>query len=298
MAKSMSSSRDRIDEGRYIRALELISSAQYDERIEKYHTTEDSCECADFQKGTKLCKHIIAVRIKTGKIKGRSLEEMRTDDARSLYASVVVKSIRIGWVNGLINSIPILGESVIKSMMWAQLYEDVFPAFDELEEIGKEIEQLDFEAYCMRQTHHGVPKETQHIFYNYQETREEDYPFKVVYSRVKQIYSKAVVSPRVAWIAGIWLDMGGGAGGLKRTIDDHPFKGVPTACYDMHVKMNGIRGRQTILSGTFEQHLEISKVVLSRGWDYLRELVHNSGVILGTEVKAEKFEPKQLTFLQ
>ena len=75
--------------------------------------------------------------------------------SESLWKSVVVKSLRIGWPAGLEEASRRLNKSTMKSLLICGLFEDVFPPEEELQEAMDEVNRFDFEALCSRETHHG-----------------------------------------------------------------------------------------------------------------------------------------------
>jgi hypothetical protein len=203
---------------------------------------------------------------------------------RSMAASLLIKSVRIGWPNGVEAAARVLGISKTKSYLWAQVWEDIFPDAIELPAIAKEIAALDYEALCRRETHHGMPGVTQKWFDIWIETKKAIYPYNELYRTIKRFEPRAAVTPRTVIAAGIWVYMAGGIPGLNRTLDEHLFIGVPVTVYDKHVKFREKRGEPTILTGTFEQHLNIANMVQDCGWDFVREQAHSEGIVEGSEV--------------
>ena len=82
--------------------------------------------------------------------------KFRDEFSESAWKSLIVKSLRIGWVEGLEKASKVLPPSIIKPLLTAGLFEDVFPAsWEELNECLEEIETKNYESLCSRNTHHG-----------------------------------------------------------------------------------------------------------------------------------------------
>lgn len=276
-----------VEENRLARAMEIVSAPDLIARLTKYGTTQDDCQCIDHKASGYVCKHMMAAKMVgwggSGLVR---LDKLKTavgvtkKEKNSLAISMLIKSIRIGWPAGMDAALEILNDGLTKAICWAQVFEDIYPAADELKEVGDEIERLDFTALCARQSHHGQPKEVTKGWYA---NKDAAFPGDKVVQYVKSFDSRAKLSPRVMQCAYCWSTSGGGWPGLKRPVDETPWKGCPSVMLDMHASWAGKRGRFTILSGTWEQHVQISDWVHEKGWEFVRSKVHGSGIVPGTE---------------
>jgi hypothetical protein len=75
--------------------------------------------------------------------------------SESLWKSLVVKSLRIGWPIGLEEAANHLPESSMEALLICGLFEDVFPPQSELADCLAEIKVRNYFALCSRETHHG-----------------------------------------------------------------------------------------------------------------------------------------------
>jgi hypothetical protein len=75
--------------------------------------------------------------------------------SRAVWKSLAVKSLRLGWPEGLVRAQLALGKSEVRQLITCGIFEDIFPAMCELEFVLGEVRRLDYEALCSRQTHHG-----------------------------------------------------------------------------------------------------------------------------------------------
>ncbi len=75
--------------------------------------------------------------------------------SESLWKSLVVKSLRIGWPIGIEEAAKYLPQFSIDMLLICGLFEDVFPAQSELPDCLTEIRMKNYVALCVRETHHG-----------------------------------------------------------------------------------------------------------------------------------------------
>jgi hypothetical protein len=70
--------------------------------------------------------------------------------------------------------------------------------------------------------------------------------------------------PDRAWnVFYTWLKIAPADAGVKRPIDESPWRGMPSAMLDNHTSEGWKRfnGHETILSGTYERHRELGRMV-------------------------------------
>jgi hypothetical protein len=210
--------------------------------------------------------------------------------SESLWKSVVVKSLRIGWPAGLEEASLRLNKSTMKSLLICGLFEDVFPPAEELQEAMDEVNRFDFEALCARETHHG-----QGLADRFCDL--EDEAVYAARNRKPDIWEAAKkydiwIPPRALNVFYTWHRLRNEIRGGRREIDPTPFTAIPQVMADSHTYEGKKIGQGiTLLSGHYSQHREIGRLVQKKGWGWIRKLVHNSGVF---EVEGI---PKQMSIL-
>ena len=210
--------------------------------------------------------------------------------SESLWKSVVVKSLRIGWPAGLEEASRRLNKSTMKSLLTCGLFEDVFPPEEELQEAMDEINRFDFEALCARETHHG-----QGLADRFCDL--EDEAVYAARNRKPDIWAVAKeygiwLPPRALNVFYTWYKLRSNIVGGKREIDPTPFTAIPQVMADSHTYEGKKMGQAiTLLSGHYSQHRKIGQLVQKKGWDWIRKMVHCSGVFEVEDI------PKQMSML-
>jgi len=198
--------------------------------------------------------------------------------SESLWKSVVVKSLRIGWPAGLEEASRRLSKSTMKSLLICSLFEDVFPPEEELKLAMDEVNRFDFEALCARETHHG-----QGLTDRFCDL--EDEAVYAARNSMPDIWAAAKkygiwLPPRSLNVFYTWHKLRSNIVGGKREIDPTPFTGIPKVMADSHTYEGKKMGQGiTLLSGHYSQHREIGRLVQEKGWGWIREQVHGSGVL-------------------
>ncbi len=198
--------------------------------------------------------------------------------SRSLWKSLAVKSIRMGWPEGFRRAMEMLRSTVNwRDVLLAQVFEDIWPSSDQLPEVLEEVRALDLEALCRRDTHHGARR----LSRRYAELA------PVIEARIfrEQGMAKRIGAEARArgmpWLGrralsefAIWLEADPPAGG-KRSLDSHTWEGMPPAMADMHTP-EGRRHKTliTILCGHPDGHIWLMDEVADVGWDWVRRGVH------------------------
>lgn len=211
--------------------------------------------------------------------------------SESLWKSVVVKSLRIGWPAGLEEASRRLSKSTMKSLLICGLFEDVFPPEEELKEAMDEINRFDFEALCARETHHG-----QGLADRFCDLEDEAvYAARNHKPYIWEIADKygIWIPPRALNVFYTWHKLRNEISGGKREIDRTPWTGIPKVMADSHTyEGKEVGQRITLLSGHYSQHRKIGRLIQEKGWQWIRDQVHSSGVL---EVKSTA--PKQMSIL-
>lgn len=210
--------------------------------------------------------------------------------SESLWKSVVVKSLRIGWPEGLKEASRRLNKSTMKSLLICGLFEDVFPPEEELQEAMDEVNRFDFEALCARETHHG-----QGLAGRFCDL--EDDAVYAARNHKPEIWSAAKkygiwLPPRAMNVFYTWHWLSNEIRGGKREIDRTPWTGIPKVMADSHTYEGKKIGQGiTLLSGHYSQHRRIGILVQEKGWQWVRDKVHNLGVFEMEDI------PKQTSIL-
>lgn len=203
--------------------------------------------------------------------------------SKSLWKSVVVKSLRMGWPAGLDAALTALSPSAVKGLLWSGVFEDVFPLPTEIQAVGREIDALDFEALCVRETHHGQGLAGAFCDLADVATRHGAQEYGRLYAIAKGQGAK--LAPQCAHLFYTWLELAGKIVGGRRSLDRTPFRGIPLAMVDLHTCEGRQQGRgATILSGTYAGHRRLGQSVRAYGWGRVRSEVHAERTI-GTQVQ-------------
>lgn len=202
--------------------------------------------------------------------------------SESTWKSLVVKSIRIGWLEGILEAEKRLPKSTMQNLLIAGLFEDVFPAgYDELNEAAKEIKNRDYEALLSRQTHHGREGMTK-IFCDFEQ--ESVARMKIEGNKISAIVRASApeigfIIPRVFNCLYTWYYVLPSDKGKKRTVLKHPFSGIPFPIMDPHTYEGRRMGQKyNYLSGAYERHYLLGQEVTANGWENVRERFVNEDV--------------------
>jgi len=186
----------------------------------------------------------------------------------NVMKSLLVKSIRLGWVAGIEKARQELKRSDFESVCVAQIFEDLWPStVDEIKELVNSFKSGNYAEVCSFGTHHGVKGLTSEIMDLAQKIKvDKDKCFDFLAKHELR------TSPRAfkclsAWLATEPVKVNRREPDLTPWHDDL----MPSMVLDCHVgKWRGTK----ILTGTFEGHVELSKMVDKEGWEYVREKFH------------------------
>jgi hypothetical protein len=194
--------------------------------------------------------------------------------SESAWKSVAVKSIRIGWPEGLLQAGRRLCPSAMKSILVVQLFEDVFPAVEEIDEVMAEVSELNYKALCRRETHHGRGHTKEFCRLEKEACAEAEKWGPRIDSQAKSLLH-VWTPPRLRNVFWTWQKMNVHDAGVKRTIDEAPWRGIPKSFIDVHCHEGRKRGiKDTIVSGHYHRHAGIAEIVDSQGWAGIRGIVH------------------------
>ena len=193
--------------------------------------------------------------------------------SESAWKSLLVKGLRMGWPAGMSEAASRLAKSTAGAMLICSIFEDVFPAIDELSQVIAEVKWRQFEKLCRRQTHHGRGYTGRFCELEAEAVHAAEHRKAELWAAARE--RKLWLPPRSLNCWYTWLIIQPADAGQERTIDATPWAGMPTAILDGHTYEGKETGRkQTILSGHYEQHLRIAGIVAGEGWEPIRREVH------------------------
>jgi hypothetical protein len=195
--------------------------------------------------------------------------------SRSAWKSLAVKSLRLGWPEGIARGQTALGRSEIVTLLVCGVFEDIFPAESELGQVMAEVKGHDYASLCARATHHTRG-------YTAEFCRLEGQAVAAAEQRKPELWAQGrrfgVWLPQRSlncWFT--WLALRPTDAGKIRTIDVTPWTGMPEAMLDGHTPEGCKAGRQiTLLSGHYENHLRLAQLVERVGWAEVRKRTHGS----------------------
>jgi len=196
--------------------------------------------------------------------------------SESLWKSLIVKSLRIGWPEGLRQASERVSRSTMKSLLVCGLFEDTFPPSDQLDECLAEIERGDYDALCARETHHG--RGYADAFCDLKDealaARESERWRLADEARRRNFY----LPPRAGNCFYTWLALAP-QHPKSRSLDDRAWEGMPVVMADSHTyegKRKGIYA--TVLSGHYANHRALGERVIIEGWSNIRDESHKANI--------------------
>jgi hypothetical protein len=208
-------------------------------------------------------------------VKGKRRPPLKIIDgySESLWKSLVVKSLRIGWPAGLRAAAERLTPSTMKDLLLCGVFEDIFPAESELADVIAEVEARDYEALCARETHHGRGYTERFCDMSWEAVEAARDRKPMLWAEGK---ARGVPVPYRAlncWYT--WLVIRPQDAGVKRAIDEAPWEGMPAAMADGHTyEVRQTKTRVTVVSGHYHQHRALGGLVRANGWAGVRGEVH------------------------
>ena len=219
--------------------------------------------------------------------------------SESLWVSLAVKAIRMGWPAGLEKCLQVLGKSRLKQTLMVQVVEDVYPHRSEYAQVVDEVKALNFEALCSHDTRHAVPGLTEKTVPIVLEwcsgKRSQKSEGARLYPAAREVgiyLTWRIFSEFDAWLSvrdevpkrrRRPIDATGWRGMLEVARDGHTVEGKKEA------KRRGIDWLVTLLSGSEPQHLEIARrVQAEKGWGGIRRECHESLLEPGERVPQQQ----------
>jgi hypothetical protein len=193
--------------------------------------------------------------------------------SESAWKSLAVKSLRIGWPEGLNQAVLRLGVATVNPLLLCGIFEDIFPAKADLGMTFDEVSSLDLEALCARETHHG--RGYTEAFCNL-----ERQAIEAARTKPEELYAAGqrlgLSLPRRSLNCFYtWMSLQPNDTGVQRRLDDAPWRGMPKVVLDGHTLEGKHLGqRVALLSGHYEQHRVIGQRVMKEGWGPIRAETH------------------------
>lgn len=195
--------------------------------------------------------------------------------SRSAWKSLVVKSLRMGWPEGIRQAASRLGKSEVGALLTCGVFEDVFPSRADIRTVLGQVARHEYEALCGWETHHGrglteafcdlereacaAPNDPNTAAEMYAVSR--DLGFWMPRRAMNCVYTWKYLSPL--------------KGGF-RALDQTKWVAMPKAMLDAHTYEGKVMGtRTTILSGSYAGHRKLGQLVMAHGWAAVRGMVHS-----------------------
>jgi len=202
--------------------------------------------------------------------------------SRGLWASVLIKSIRMGWPEGCRQAEARVGRKYASYAAIVQIFEDIYPAASEIIDVMYEAQTCDWEALCKRETHAGKHLTTP-LFNEWHDRWKEAWKMeKPQFLRMAQeelhleYISKRMEENLYEW----WKFKDRIQPGVMRSIDEAPWTGIPIDMADVHTKEGCDSKRfHTILSGSEPGLKMLEQAVIAKGWESVRADIHSKPVI-------------------
>ncbi len=202
--------------------------------------------------------------------------------SRGLWASVLIKSIRLGWPEGCRQAEARVGRKYASYAAIVQIFEDIYPAASEIIDVMYEAETCDWEALCKRETHAGKHLTTP-LFNEWHDRWKEAWGIEKSSFLIKakeelhlEYISKRMEENLYEW----WKFKDRIKPGVFRSLDQAPWRGIPIDMADVHTKEGCDSKRfHTILSGSEQGLKMLERSVITKGWEETRAEIHQRPVI-------------------
>ena len=184
--------------------------------------------------------------------------------------SLLMKAFRIGWPAGMLAAAVNLPDSTVERLLQQQVFEDLWPAEEDLPQVLQEIGEGDFTALCARETHHGRGV-TVGVFHGLAGAdRRARKTESLLRRKTRDLglrgFCRGALRNLMLWMERPYLH----ACGETRTAWDAPYRRLPPVVIDLHT---GLTSKQTFLSGTPSGHRRLCRMVQTRGWEWVRRCV-------------------------
>jgi hypothetical protein len=203
-----------------------------------------------------------------GKVRKSRRTVTKDGFSEGAWKSLAVKSLRVGWPEGLRQAQLRLGKSKTSYQLVCGMFEDVFPATDELAAARQEVKDADYDSLCSRETHHGRGYSDAFC-----DLADEACAAPPMYEKLREI--ELWIPRRANNTFYTWVKLEPVDSGVRRSIDETPWTGMPVWVLDAHTP-EGRRSKSgyTPLSGDYDTHRAIGQRVMAEGWGPLRSEMH------------------------
>jgi hypothetical protein len=204
--------------------------------------------------------------------------------SESAWKSLAVKSLRIGWPEGLNQAVSRLGVATVSPLLLCGIFEDIFPAMAEIGMTLDEVSSLDLEALCARETHHGRG-------YTEAFCDLEHQAIEAARTKPAELYAagqrfELSLPRRSLNCFYTWMNLQPNDTGVMRRLDGAPWRGMPKVVLDGHTLEGKRLGqRVALLSGHYQQHRVIGQRVMREGWGPIRAEAHEDIVSPGSAIQ-------------
>lgn len=193
--------------------------------------------------------------------------------SESAWKSLAVKSLRIGWPEGLRQALAQLGKASVNALLLCGIFEDTFPAIEEINATNVDVKTPDFEALCARETHHGRGHTDAFCDLEHEAVRAALNEQGAIYAAARRF--DLLLPPRSLNCFYTWMKLRPDDAGMRRKLDEATWRGMPKVMLDGHTMEGRQLGQRVeLLSGHYEQHRVIGQRVMREGWDRIRAEAH------------------------
>jgi hypothetical protein len=193
------------------------------------------------------------------------------------WKSLAVKSLRIGWPEGLRQAVARLSRSSVNALLLCGIFEDTFPAVVEMEETRAEAMTLAFETLCARETHHGRGYTDAFCDLEQEAVEKARNDPEAIYAAARAFNLRLPLRSLNCFYT--WVNLRPKDAAVRRPLDDAPWRGMPKVMLDGHTLEGKQLGQRVgLLSGHYEQHRVIGQRVMREGWDPIRAEAHENTI--------------------
>jgi hypothetical protein len=207
--------------------------------------------------------------------------------SESIWKSLLVKSLRVGWPHGIEEAAKRLATSTVESLLICGLFEDLFPPQSDLEDCLTEIKLRNYAALCSRETHHG--RGLTEAFCSVENEAVAAATEKRSRLLTEGENLNITLPQRSLNCFYTWLKLAPNDVSRKRTLDEAPWVAVPKAIADGHTYEGKKLGTiETLLSGSYCNHAVLGQRVMREGWHRIRSELHAESFSFGRGPSAIK----------
>lgn len=199
--------------------------------------------------------------------------------SESAWKSLAIKSLRIGWIEGLEAASSKLSPSTMKTMLIGSIFEDICPILEDLEDVHQMIINKDYHNLCSYDTHHGQGLSDKFCDLEDEAVRLGKIQMGYLMGAIIKKHSTITwINDRIANCVYTWANINPRK--KHRAPLSMEFNGIPECIFDSHTFEGKMLGNNImILSGHYENHRIIGKRVMEHGWSEIRNEFKNNKVM-------------------